>query len=187
MAEDLKQEVEQVTLETKTQTQTPEEIERLIQAESDRKVTLARQRWEKETSKKLTEAEKLARMSEEDKLRYNLELKEKEWAERERQYVLKDNRIAAMKVMADKQLPVDLVDFVVNEDADVMRSNIELLERHVKAAVAAEVKQRLASPTPRAGLVNTGLPDKAAFQKMSTAERNALYVNNRALYDQLKG
>lgn len=166
---------------------TQEEVEKLVQAEADRRVTQALSKKEREMSKKLTEAEKLSKMSEEDKYRYQLEQKEAELAAKEKEFALRDNKIAAMKVMSDKGIPADLVDFVVDIDADTMNANINKLDKFIKQAVASEVKARLASPTPAKGLASNTEITKEQFARMSIAERNELFTNNRELYNKLKG
>lgn len=165
---------------------TSEEVDRLVQSEADRRVNLAQQKWQKETSKKLTQAEKLSQMSKEDQYQFKLEQKEAELEAKEREFTLRDNKIAAMKVLSDKEIPADLVDFVVNEDADVMKANIDMLDKYIKQAVAAQVTKRMSSPTPKAGLgISTDLT-KDGFAKMSITQRNELYQTNRDLYNKLK-
>jgi len=165
---------------------TQEEVERLVQSEADRRVNLAQQKWQKETTKKLTQAEKLAQMSQEDQYKFKLEQKEHELEQKEREFTLRDNKIAAMKVLSDREIPADLVDFIVNEDADVMKANIDLLDKYIKQAVSAQVTKRMASPTPKAGLgINTEMT-KESFAKMSITQRNELFATNRELYNKLK-
>lgn len=163
------------------------EVDAMIQSEADRRVNQAMSKKEREMAKKLTEAEKLAKMSEEDKYRYQLEQKEQELAAKEREFTLRDNKIAAMKVMAEKSLPVELVDFVVNEDANIMDANIKLLDKYIKNAIASEVKTRLASPTPKAGLASDTEYTKESFAKMGYKERLDLQRNNPELYKKLAG
>lgn len=173
-------------LEAKAYTQA--ELEKLIQAESDRKVTLARSRWEKDTKSKLSEAEKLAKMSEEDKYKYQLAEKEKELAEKEREFALKENKISAMKVLSEKSLPADLVEFVISEDAETTMENIKKLDKHIKDAVAKEVKSRLSSATPTKGLpASAGEMTKEAFNKLTYGQKMELYQTNRELYNKLSG
>ena len=175
------------TVPAENKVYTSEEVERLVQSETDRRVNQAQQKWQKETTKKLTQAEKLSKMSKEDQYQYKLEQKEAELEAKEREFILRDNKIAAMKVLSDKEIPADLVDFVVHEDADVMKSNIDLLDKYIKQAVATQVTKRMSSPTPKAGLgISTELTPEA-FNKMTSAERNELYKNSRELYNKLAG
>jgi hypothetical protein len=158
-----------------------------LQAEADRRVTQALQKKEKEMGKKLTEAEKLAKMSTEDQYKYKLEQKEAELMSKEKEYTLRDNKIAAMKVLSEKEIPADLVDFVVNEDADVMMANINTLDKYIKTAVANQVKARLASPTPTKGLPSNTEMSRAEFDKLPFAKKVELQTNNRELYNKLMG
>lgn len=166
---------------------TQAELEKLIQAESDRKVSLAQSRWQKEASKKLTEAEKLAKMSEEEKFKYQLEQKEAELAAKEREFTLRDNKIAAMKVLSEREIAADLVEFIVHEDADIMMANINLLDKYIKASVAAQVKARLGGAAPKTGLNNNAELTKEQFSKMSYTQRMELSQNNPELYKKLSG
>lgn len=164
---------------------TQEEVEKLIQSEADRRVSQALQKKEKEMSKKLTEAQKLATMSQEEQYKFKLEQKEAELAAKEREFTLRDNKIAAMKVLSEKELSADLVDFIVNEDAEVMFENINKLDKYIKGIVANQVKSRLASTTPKSG---TGLNTeytKENFAKLSLAQQAQLASTNPELYKEL--
>ncbi len=171
-----------------TKTFTEQEVEKMIQSESDRRVTLALQRKEKEMSKKLTEAEKLAKMSEEDRFRYQLEQKESELQAKEREYLLRDNKMASMKVLADKGLPVELVDFVVDEDAETMNQKINKLEKYIKDTVASQVKAKVGGNTPKQGNpANMNELTPADFKKLTYLERMELQRSNSELYNKLSG
>ena len=162
---------------------TEDEVNRL----ADQRVSQARSRWDKETTKKVSQAEKLAAMSQEDQYKFKLEQKEAELEAKEREFTLRDNKIAAMKVLSDKEIPADLVDFVVHEDADTMKANIDKLDKFIKQAVAAQVTKRLASPTPKAGLSTSTEVNKDMFNNMSATQRQELFTSNRDLYNKLKG
>jgi hypothetical protein len=189
MAEEVKTNTtnDQVHTETAPESKvyTQAEIEKLIEAETDRKVTLAKSRWDKETSKKLTEAEKLAKMSQEDQYKYQLEQKEAQLAAKEREFTLRDNKIAAMKVLSEKEIPADLVDFVVNEDAETMMDNINKLDKYIKTAVANQIKARLASPTPKVGSGINKEYTKESFSKLSLSQQQQLANSNPELYKEL--
>ena len=61
--------------ENKTYTQ--EEVNELLQREADRRVSEALKKQAKKNEEKVREAEKLAKMNEEEKYRYELEQREK--------------------------------------------------------------------------------------------------------------
>jgi hypothetical protein len=109
-------------------TYTQEELDAAIQREADRRVSQALQRQEKKNAEKVREAEKLARMNEQEKFQYELEQREKAIIEKERALSLAENKNEAGKILAEKGLSLSLVDFVVAEDAETMKSNIKILE-----------------------------------------------------------
>ena len=131
-------------------TYTHEEVEKMIQAEADRRVNQAYQKWEKDSQKKLTEAEKLARMSEDEKKAYQLTQKEQEIAAKEREFTLKENKLTASSLLNEKGLPTDLLDFVVSETAENTMARINKLDQAFKNAVAAQVKTVIGGNSPKA-------------------------------------
>jgi hypothetical protein len=85
--------------ETKTYTQ--EEVEALLQAEGDRRVSQALKKKEQE----LSEAAKLQAMNEKEKQAYEIEKMKKDLEEREKLVALNENKFVAMQVLSDKKLP----------------------------------------------------------------------------------
>lgn len=166
-------------------TYTKEEVEALLQKESDRRVTEALKKQERKNAEKLKESEKLARMNESEKYEYQLEQREKAIAEKERQLALAENKNEASKILAEKGLSLQLVDFVVAEDAEEMDNRIKLLDKAFKASVKAEVEKRLSSTTPKKALEDEGALTKETFKKMTMKEQQELYDSNPELFKQL--
>lgn len=180
-------EVVETKEETSTgKTYTEEELQALLQAEGDRRVSQALKKQEAKYAAKMKESEKLARMNEQEKYAYQLEQREAEIAERERQLSLAENKAEAVKVLADKGLNISLVDFVVADDADTMKSNIDLLEKAFKASVKAEVEKRLASSTPKKNFVDADTMTKEKFNNLSMLEQQRLINENPDLINLIK-
>ena len=171
-------------VETKTYTQ--EEVDALLQSEADRRVSQALKKQEAKYQSQMKASEKLARMNEQEKYAYQLEQREAEIAERERQLSLAENKAEAVKVLADKGLNVSLVDFVVADDADTMKANIDLLEKAFKASVKAEVEKRLASSTPKKNFVDADTMTKEKFNNLSMLEQQRLINENPDLINLIK-
>ena len=172
---------EEQTSEPTPKTYTQEEVDALLQKEGDRRVTEALKKAERKQADKAKEAEKLARMNATEKYEYELEQREKAIAEKERALTLAENKNEASKILAEKDIDLALVDFVVAEDADTMNENIKKLDKAIKASVA----KRLAGKSPmKAPETNEGLT-KEGFAKMTLAEQNALYLNDPELYKKL--
>ena len=172
---------EQNASEPTPKTYTQEEVDALLQKEGDRRVTEALKKAERKQADKAKEAEKLARMNATEKYEYELEQREKAIAEKERALTLAENKNEASKILAEKDIDLALVDFVVAEDADTMNENIKKLDKAIKESVA----KRLAGKSPaKAPEVNETIT-KERFAKMTLAEQNQLYINDPELYQRL--
>ena len=127
--------------ETEKKSYTQAEVDEMLQKEADRRVSEALKKVERKNADKVKEAQKLAQMNEQEKYEYQLEQREKAIAEKEKALALSENKNAASKILADKGISLNLVDFVVAEDADTMNANIQLLDKAFKASVKAEVEK----------------------------------------------
>lgn len=169
--------------EPKTYSQ--EEFDKALQSEVDRRVTQAMEKANRKADARVKEAEKLAKMNEQQRYEYELESREKAIAEKEKQLALAENKATAASILADKGISAKLVDFVVAEDADTMANNIQLLDQEFKASVKAEVEKRLATTTPKKNLPPDTVITKESFSKMKLTEQAQLFQTNPELYRQL--
>lgn len=172
---------------TETKTYTQEELDALLQQETDRRVTAALKKQQKKFEAEQTEAAKLATMNEEQKKEFEFNKKVAELEEKERQFNIMQNKLSATKVMQERSLPIAFVDYIVAEDAETMMTNITEFEKAWKAAVADAVSARLGadSQTPKSKTVSqTGLSSEE-FKKMTVAQQAEIYKTNPELYKQL--
>ena len=156
-----------------------------LQAEVDRRVTQAMKKAEKKAEAKAREAEKLAKMNEQQKYEYELTQREQAIKEKEKELAVAENTAAAAGILADKGISTKLVKFVVAEDADTMNDNISLLEQEFKISVKKEVEKRLATATPKKNLPNNEVMDKESFNKLPLTKQAEIYRNNPDLYNSL--
>lgn len=177
------QAVETPETPTEEKTYTQSELDALLQAETDRRVSAALKKQERKNAEKLKEAQKLAQMNEQEKFQYQLEQREAAIAEKEKELALAENKAEASKILAEKGLSPQLVEFVVAEDAETMSSNISLLERCFKESVKAEVNKRLAGNAPKKGLPLEKAITKEDFLKMSYSELMELKQNNPEIFE----
>ena len=172
--------------ETNEKTYTQKELDAIVQSESDRRVTQALDKYKKKAESQIKEAEKLASMDANQKLQYQLQQKEEELNEKEKNLTLAENKISCASILADKKLPIKLADLVLDIDAESMNSKISILEDAFKDAVNKEVNKRLTSTTPKSGVSNTSDSiSKDRFKKMNIRERQELYNTDRELYNAL--
>lgn len=181
------QELEAQDTQETPRTYTEEEVRELLQKEGDKRVTEAMKKAERKSQAKIKEAQKLAKMDEEQKFQYELEQREKAIADKERELAIAENKAVASQILADRGISAQLVDFVVAEDADDMKANIDLLDRAFKASVKAEVEKRLASKTPKKNLPLSSSITPEQFRAMPLSQQSELYRQNPDLYKQLSG
>ena len=124
-------------------------------------------------------------MNEQQKYEYELQQREAAIAEKEKQLVLAENKNICSKVLAEKGLDLSLVDFCVAEDAETMNANIKLLDDAFRKSVKAEVEKRLGSTTPKKNLPPDNAITKETFHKMTLAQKQELYQNNKELFTAL--
>lgn len=116
---------------------TPEELQRLLQAEGDRRVTqalkTASEKWRRETLRRLErerrEAERLVArslvMCEKEALeRYRRDIEEKE-----RALLYKELEIRVLQLLAENKLPLEFTDLLLNGDEEATMRRAELLIR----------------------------------------------------------
>ena len=165
-----------------TKTYTQEEVDKLIQSEADKRVTQA---LEKQKAKQ-AEAEKLASMTAEEKYKYEYQQKMDELNKREAALNKKELTAEAIKILSEKNLPVDMVDLLVGADAETTQANISKFEKSFNKMIADGVKKTLAGEhtTPKAGSSSGGIT-KEEFAKMTLVQRANLMKTQPELFKQL--
>lgn len=170
---------------TVEKTYTESEVQALLQRESDRRVSSALNKQKKEFEKQVAESEKLKSMDEKQRQEYEYAQKLQELETREKEFNIAQNKLEATKVLANRGLPIEFVDYIVAEDAETMMENITTFERAFKSAVADAVAEKVASPAPKNGSAKqTGLT-KEEFKKMTLQQQAEIYRTNPELYKQL--
>ena len=173
--------------EEEVKTYTEEEVLKLIQSESDKRVSQALKTQKEKFEKKISEAEKLRNMDETQQTQYKLEQRIEELEELNRKYALAENKATLSKALAERNLPVQFVDYLVGDDAEEMMQNLTDFEKVWKAAVTDAVSTQLAKGAinlKSASTKQSGLT-KEEFHKMSLAQQQELYNTNKELYDEL--
>jgi len=176
---------------TEQVTMTKAELEKMLQAESDKRVSqalkTAKSKWESEFSTKidshLKDYERKAQMTPEQLRQLSLDEKLQALDAREKEYSRKTREVDIAQKLSEKKLSTVLTKFVYSDNMDEVEQNITTLEQLVLGMVNEEVEKRIASSKPKA-ITTTGL-NKEKFAKMSIAERSNLYKQNPQLYREL--
>ena len=176
-------------------TYTEEEVQAMLQKETDRKTTkaleTAKSKWEAEYQAKLetekSEAEKLAKMSEAE--RFNAELlKQKESFESERaQFNREKLELQTVKELSAEGLPTTFSSYVLADSAETIKDNIKNFKSMWQAEMEKAVNERLQGKTPKtANKPNGDTITKDQFNKMGYSERLNLFNTDPDLYEQLQ-
>lgn len=124
------------------------EFDRRLQKAVNTAVTNAQEKWQALTDDKLSEAEKLAKMTKEEKADYLQKKKEKELSDREAAITRKELMAEAKNTLAEKNLPAGLAEVLNYADAESCNKSIAAVEKAFQAAVEAAVQERLKGGTP---------------------------------------
>ena len=126
------------------------------QAEFDRRVNKAvetavgkaREKWELLTNDKLSEAEKLSKMTKEEKAQYLAQKHEKELADREASITKRELMAEAKNTLTEKKLPLGLAEIWNYTDAESCKSSMAAVEKAFQEAVEAAVEEKLKGGKP---------------------------------------
>lgn len=131
------------------------EFDRRVQKAIDTALGKAKEKWQALTDDKLSEAEKLAKMTKEEKAQYMQQKHEKELADREAAITKRELMAEAKNTLAEKKLPSDLAEVLNYADADSCNKSIASVEKAFQAAVQAAVEERLKGGVPQKKATST--------------------------------
>lgn len=163
------------------------EFDRRMQKGIETALEKQRSKYEALMNDKLSEAEKLARMTKEEKAEYQSRKREKELVDREAAITRRELMAEAKNTLAEKKMPVKLAELLVYTDADTCKKSMEALEAAWQEAVEAGVQDRLKGGTPMTKAPTTPTVTKEQFAKMGYMERLELKTKSPELYKQLAG
>lgn len=138
------------------------------QAEFDRRIQkaikTAQDKWNAAMDDKLSEAEKLARMTKEQKAEYEEKKRIKALEEREAAVIKRELMAEAKNTLTGKKIPIALAELLNYSDADSCNKSIEVLEKTFMEAVkeAVDVKIKGGIPPKKSQGDNDTLEDKIA-------------------------
>lgn len=163
------------------------------QAEFDRRMTKAintavsnaQKKWQTLTDDKVSEAEKLAQMSSEQKEKYRADKAEKELADLKRQIAIEDMSKAARKMLSDENIviPDEIIGNLVAEDAEKTKAAVEAFAKVFKEAVQNGVKEALKGNPPKTGASSDKKLTKEDIMNVKDrTERQKLIAENPELF-----
>ena len=171
--------VENTTTESTGKTFTEEEVLKLIQAESDKRVTAALKTQQKKYEKQLS----LSKLDDNEREKAEKDNRIAELEEMIAQMNIANNKSELKSVLSSRGLSAEFADIItITDDIEASQANIDKLDRLFKAAVKAEVEKRLAGNAPKG---NGGAPaemTKEQFFKLPLAQQNRIAQEQPELF-----
>ena len=156
---------QQVSSDKEVKTYTQEEVLKLLQSETDKRVNqaLATEQKKAEKDNRIAELE-----------------------EQLAQFQIERNRSELKSVLSSRGLSAEFADIIlINDDIEASQANIDKLDKLFKAAVKAEVEKRLAGNAPKGNGNSLAEITKESVQKMSIAQLSELEQQNPELFERL--
>lgn len=184
MEENINTSVEEVSTEeaTNEKTYTQEEVLKLIQSESDKRVSsalkTAEKRWQKQMSLSQLDGEAREKAQKDNRIA--------ELEEQLAQFTIERNRSELKSILSSRGLSAEFADIInITDDLEASQINIDKLDKLFKAAVKSEVEKRLAGNAPKGNGSATAEITKESAKKMSMAELNKLAIEQPELFNKL--
>ncbi|WP_179286721.1 DUF4355 domain-containing protein [Megasphaera elsdenii] len=140
--------------------QTKENQEADVQQRIDDALAKAKARWEKEYQQKAAkakkEAERLSKLSEEERAKEEQETMKKELEAKEKELNRKELKLEMVKVLSDRKIPVEFMDYLIADDNESTMDRIKTFDKQFKKAVEAAVNEKLKGKAPKAGGTGVG-------------------------------
>ena len=166
--------------ENKTYTQ--EEVLKLIQSESDKRVSAALKSAEKKWQKKMS----LSQLDDEAREKAEKDDKIAELEQQLAQFQIEKNKSELKSVLNSRGLSCEFSDILsISDDLEESQANIDKLDKLFKAAVKAEVEKRLAGNSPKGSGGQSQPMTKEEFLKLPMHEMQRLMDSNKEFYTNL--
>lgn len=166
--------------EVKTYTQ--EEVLKLLQSETDKRVNQALATQQKKYEKQLS----LSKLDGDERAKAEKDNRIAELEEQLAQFQIERNKSELKSVLSSRGLSAEFADIIaINDDIEASQSNIDKLDKLFKAAVKAEVEKRLAGNAPKGNGSAPAEITKESAMKMTMAELQALEKQNPELFNKL--
>lgn len=124
------------------------EFDRRVQKAVNTAVTKAQEKWQALADDKLSEAEKLAKMTKEEKAQYMQQKRERELTDREAAITRKELMAEAKNNLASDGLPQELAEVLDYSDADTCKKSMEKVKEVFQRAVETAVEEKLKGGKP---------------------------------------
>lgn len=161
------------------------EFDRRVQKAIDTAVSNAQKKWRTLTDDKVSEAEKLAQMTSEEREKYRADKAEQELADLKKQIALGDMVSTARSLLSDEKIsvPDDIIKNLVSDDAEKTKAAVEGFSKAFKDAVQDAVKEALKGKPPKKGTgENSNITKEQITAIKDPAERQRMIAEHMDLF-----
>lgn len=161
------------------------EFDRRVQKAINTAVSNAQKKWQTMTDGTVSEAEKFAQMTSEEKAEYRAKKAEQELADLKKQIELGDMAKTARNMLSEENItvPDEIIMNLVSDDAEKTKSAVESFAKVFKDAVQAAVKEALKGNPPKASTGGTTTVTREQILAVKDrAERQRLIAENPQLF-----
>lgn len=166
---------------------TPEEIKgeaKYTDADLDRILGKKFAEWKEKEAKKVSEAERLSKMTAEEKANERIKQLEERLAAADREKAVAAMTRQARAILAEKSVNVndELLANLVSDDADATKANCENFISLFNNAVEKAVKEALKGESPKGGGAPAGMTKEQILAIPNRAERQRLMREHKDLF-----
>lgn len=147
----------------------------LTQEDINAAIADARKEWEKEQQLQQTEAQKLAKMTADEKKAYEEKKRLEGLEKREAEITKRELMSTAKETLISKNLPIELAAVLDYTDADACNTSIEKIGKAFQDAVQAGIASRIAGTDP---IKKSKLGDTPTLTKEDVAKMTPQQIND---------
>ena len=176
--------VEETTTQENVKTYTQEEVLKLLQSETDKRVTEALKTQAKKHEREMS----LSKLDDNAREKAEKDNRIAELEEKLAAFEIEKNKSELKSVLAARGLSAEFADIIkITDSLEESQANIDKIDKLFKAAVTAEVEKRLAGNAPRGNSGGTVELTKENAKKMSLDEMNKLAQSDPDKFKSLFG
>lgn len=168
--------------EQEVKTYTQDEVLKLLQSETDKRVSQALATQQKKFEKQLS----LSKLDDNERAKAEKDNRIAELEEQLAAFTIERNKSELKSVLSSRGLSAEFADIIaINDDIEASQANIDKLDKLFKAAVKAEVEKRLAGNAPKGNGSTAPEITKESIKNMTMAELNKLMETQPELFNKL--
>ena len=174
-------------VDTQTEVETPQE-KTYTETELQKIIKDRISREKKAAEKAIQEAEKLAKMNQDEKKQYEFEQLQKELEELKRKDARYSMSAEATKMLSEHNVPIDehVFEIVVKDTAEETKERVDWFAKYVTEIAEQMSKKALSGTAPKMNIAGNTAMTKEQFNKLPYKDRMELFNTNPTLYNQLK-